>query len=267
MTGLWITIRAFLSLNTRRKRLNSGWSSAAIFFFRGWTGSLFWTIALPQRMWKAALASWSLVAFQPAMQEQHLGSDTADHQHRKNIPRKRSHHRFFILRRTKPWKTSLRTMLASFVRKSTRNRWQSWKRKKFTYLVFALRYPFRIKIFSQYIQHVWTGGAQRNHADAEGHSRQLETVPFQNNAKGWLCLFRQVNKRGARRPTFSWTGETPLGQSGGECLQTIWGPCGQQDHRNADTELCDTCQQGDWYGRQSGWRGSSAKGPARRFCY
>ena len=65
------------------------------FFFRGWTGSLFWTIALPQRMWKAALASWSLVAFQPAMQEQHLGSDTADHQHRKNIPRKRSHHRFF----------------------------------------------------------------------------------------------------------------------------------------------------------------------------
>ena len=69
-------------------------------------------------------------------------------------------------------------MLASFVRKSTRNRWQSWKRKKFTYLVFALRHPFRIKIFSQYIQHVWTGGAQRNHADAEGHSRQLETVPF-----------------------------------------------------------------------------------------
>lgn len=66
------------------------------FFFRGWTGSLFWTIALPQRMWKAELASWSLVAFQAAMQEQHLGSDTADHQHRKNIPRKRSHHRFFL---------------------------------------------------------------------------------------------------------------------------------------------------------------------------
>ena len=45
--------------------------------------------------WPVGL-SW---LFSPQCRYQHLGSDTADHQHRKNIPRKRSHHRFFILRR------------------------------------------------------------------------------------------------------------------------------------------------------------------------
>ena len=55
---------------------------------------------------------------------------------------------FFIPRWAKPWQTSLRTISASFVHKSTRNWWQSWKRKNFTYLLFALRHPFRTKILS-----------------------------------------------------------------------------------------------------------------------
>ena len=55
---------------------------------------------------------------------------------------------FLILRWAKPWQTSLRTISASFVHKSTRNWWQSWKRKNFTYLLFALCHPFRTKILS-----------------------------------------------------------------------------------------------------------------------
>ena len=78
---------------------------------------------------------------------------------------------------------------------------------------------------------------------------------------GCACIHRQ-NNSGARRPTFSRTGETPQGQRGGEMLQTIWGLRRQQHHQNADSELFYACQQGDRYGHQRGWRGSSAKGPA-----
>ena len=71
-TGLWITIRTFLSLTARRRRSSSCWNSAAI-FFRARTCLLFWTIALPRTTWKAPRASWSLSAFLPTMQASACG--------------------------------------------------------------------------------------------------------------------------------------------------------------------------------------------------
>ena len=52
----------------------------------------------------------------------------------------------------------------------------------------------------------------------------------------------------------------------GEILQTIWGIRGQQEHQNIDLRFFHSWQQGDRYGRESGWRGSCAKASPKRFC-
>lgn len=52
----------------------------------------------------------------------------------------------------------------------------------------------------------------------------------------------------------------------GEILQTIWGIRGQQEHQNIDLRFFHSWQQGDRYGRESGWRGSRAKASPKRFC-
>lgn len=49
------------------------WLKLSGHFFRARTRSSFWTTALPQKSGKAALASWALSAFLPAMQASACG--------------------------------------------------------------------------------------------------------------------------------------------------------------------------------------------------
>ena len=51
-----------------------------------------------------------------------------------------------------------------------------------------------------------------------------------------------------------------------EILQMIWGIRGQQEHQNVDLKVFHSSQQGNPYGRESGWRGSCAKASPKGFC-
>lgn len=91
--------------------------------------------------------------------------------------------------------------------------------------------------------------------------RSLPTM-FQNNARSWLCFFSMGKSTEAIGTQLS----HELRQRCGEILQTIWGILRQQEHQNVDLKFFYSWQQGDWYGRESGWRGSCTKASPKRFC-
>ena len=93
--------------------------------------------------------------------------------------------------------------------------------------------------------------------------RSLPTT-FQNNAKSWLCLFPQVKQERCLASNF---------------LMNRWNAPRKKRWRNFTNDMRPAglpkrwyrdfwcLAAGNQYGRHSRWRGSSAKGPARRFCY
>ena len=128
-TGLWITIRAFLSLIARKKRSKSGSDFAAIFSGKKHAYCFGRLRCLEGRERPHRSAGFSRLFSKPSRHKR-LSFDTADHQHCKTLSWKRGRHCSVLsFRRPKPRKPSLKTPPGSFPPKSARNWWRSWKIK------------------------------------------------------------------------------------------------------------------------------------------